>query len=189
MNYRRLGRKHARLALKEFFALPEEDLDYADKDALINKVVEIFFDLQLKWSMDPESKFVPPSNTEEEQTYHDSAWELITKTIQRSVPPRKGGNITNPEEAYDTGCEIMGEIIQDLLPEEESLSKAELQAKCRTILEDKAKDESIPLPKIHSIIKSYYDRGIEDTLEGVEPPPTPEEQRAARYQKLLMQLH
>jgi hypothetical protein len=205
MNYKRLGRKHARRALKEFFARQDElakqctDAHGVCKDCLTNKAIEIFFDLQLKESMNPDSKFQPPPDEDSEQEYHDSATELINRTIERSAPHRRGSSITNPEHAYDTGCEIMGEIVQevlgDLLPEdyEEDIKKT-VHEKCWALMEEKAGDD-IPMPKVHGLVKEFYDRGIHDTLKAAEPPPKPESltwdfpRRVARYEKLLMGLH
>lgn len=207
-DYKRIARKHARQALKEFFEQKETlftECDCPDDgclECLTEKALDIFYDFQLREAMDPNSNFVAPPDKTSEQEYTETAVSLITRTVERAVrnTGRKNQMITCPEEAYTTGCDIMGDIVNEvcdhLMPEDyEGDVKHNVREKAWALLEEKLGSD-IPMPVIHAVIKEYYDRGIHDTLHSFEPPdvPTPThrllrilpETRAARYENLLM---
>lgn len=207
-DYKRIARKHARQALKEFFEKKDilfDDCNCPDEpclECLKQKALDIFYDFQLREAMDPDSNFAAPPDRKSEKEYNETAVSLISRTVERAVKNtgRKDGMITCPEEAYNTGCEIMGDIVNEvcdhLMPEDyEGSVKENVREKAWKLFEEKL-GADIPVPAVHAAIKEYYDRGIHDTLHTFEPPevPTPTHQllhilpeaRAARYENLLM---
>jgi len=208
--YRRIGRKHARQALKEFFDSKEELMANCDcpstscTDCLKQKALDIFYDFQLREAMDPNSRFRAPPDKKSEKDYTEAALDLIVKTVERSSAHsgKKESMIVDAEEAYSTGCELMGDIVGEvcdhLLPEDYSGDvKDNIREKCWKLFEEKL-GVDIPMPKVHDVMKEYYDRGIHDTLEGIEAPRHPTftnnllhfPRRAKRYEhKLLINVY
>jgi len=182
VDYARLGRQHARRALREYFKISRklyaqscEHKGRMCEDCLVAKAADILYNLQLKDSIDLNSDFRPPSSEDEESEYNNSSMDLIKRTVNRHMNNSSyfGGNfssyITEPEEAYELALELMKPITKRvakaMLSEELSLDEAKRQVdeRCRSEL-NSALDEKAGLPKVHKAIMVCFDKGVSNAI-------------------------
>lgn len=211
IDYARLGKQHARKALKEFFAeapsLHKKECEHDDSicdECLTQKAFDTFYNMQLRDATNPNANFTYPQMVDDEKAYNDAAMELITNTVKNM--PRSGGSpdyITDPEDAYNLGSDTMNEVIQEvlkfILPDDLTSSdlKKTLIDKAWNLFSAKLENNQIHMPRIHGLLKQNYDKGIHDALVKMEVPkhaPVTASifhapKRAARYEKLLMSIH
>lgn len=174
--YEKLGRVHARKALRRFMeqlpTLGQEECGHADvscKDCLTHRAFEIFHDIQLAEMSDPGSRFSYPQTSEEEHQYNDAAMSLIAKTVERLPAEYCDPNyITHPEQAYQVGLGKMKRALEQAfqgLPQDDYTPQA---------LSDLVKDRAWKLfeqdtgPRINKRIQEFYNRGVHRALTDLD---------------------
>lgn len=189
VDYRKLGRSHARKVLKiftdNFIEIKNRcggDLAYHNDPAqyiecLKSEAYDIFHDMIFNESIKQDG-FKLPDNVKDEAEYNESALELISRSIDRTfggsrnLAKFKGVSaITDPEEAYQTGYDLMSEVIfeagKTLKPEDfDSNAEEILKEKAWSMLETKMVEET-GVPNIHQAIRSFYERGMQRALDEV----------------------
>jgi hypothetical protein len=200
IDYARLGRQYARRAIKELFSDAsvigsecEHDEQLCD-ECFFKKALDKFHEIQLRDAINPKTRYVYPTTQDAEKVYNDSASEFIMHAIK--TKPRHNNSaeyITSAEDAYSLGLETMTDVASEVLRAvgTEAVTKAELTERCNHLFRTNLETGAITVPRVHGMLKDYYERGLQSALQKVEPPMAMQavastNKRAARYGKQLI---